>query len=116
MKMITRMILTTMVTVSAAALTASAADVPGLAVSPKVQQMLNDRHAVAAAAARPVQADARKVCCEATGIAASPRVQQVLNERPKCCGPKGLDRAAVAPGLNAIAASPKLREQLADRY
>ena len=85
----------------------------GIAASPKVRQMLNERKARHAA---PEQVTIHQIAPQTT-IAASPKVQQMRNERmpapilqvvPKTAGYR-------ATGSDGITASPKVRQMLDER-
>jgi hypothetical protein len=86
-----------------------------IAASPKYQQLLNERHAQAAASkrmtSRPVKVD--------DGIAASPKFRQALDERSAMRSAKHSSGHVVvgyrATGQDGITASPKLRQQLDER-
>lgn len=90
----------------------------GIAASPKVRQMLNERTAVAGPI---VSAPAPMVTYRnpADGVAASPKVLQRLAERQVVVsGAPAADAASAAyrpTGADGITASPKLREQLRER-
>jgi hypothetical protein len=100
-------------------------DRDGIAASPKVRQMLNER----AASARPgavvhqhetsTVASAGQPAARSVEIAASPKVQQALNERRTTAGASGNQVASVgyqATGADGISAAPKLRQQLNERH
>lgn len=82
----------------------------GIAASPKVRQMLNERKARAAA---PQQVTINQIAPQAT-VAASPKVQQMLNERERAAVPQvGSETASYrATGSDGITASPKVRAML----
>ena len=90
-----------------------AANSDGIAASPKVRQMLNERNAsfsVVATPATPTRGDSGY-------LAASPKLSQMLAERT---GSSAVTSAALASASTSslddgIAASPKLREQLRER-
>jgi hypothetical protein len=82
----------------------------GIAASPKVRQVLNERKARAAA---PQQVTINQIAPETT-VAASPKVQQMLNERTRAAVPQvGPETASYrATGSDGITASPKVRAML----
>ena len=89
----------------------------GIAASPRIRQMLNDRNGAPGASSVAVAS----ACCAATsedGIAASPRLRQFLDERRTMAGTPSTSVASVGyrpAGEDGIAASPKLRQQLNER-
>lgn len=85
----------------------------GIAASPKVRQMLNERKARAAV---PEQVTIDLIVPQAT-IAASPKVQQMRNERmPAPVLQVGPETASYrATGSDGITASPKVRAMLDER-
>lgn len=97
----------------------------GIAASPKVRQMLNERQAAKAASlasaksTTPTVASAGYRATGDDGITASPKVRQMLAERKVVV--TGAPSAEVASagyravGADGIAASPKLRQQLDQR-
>jgi hypothetical protein len=100
---------------SAGQSTAFASD--GIAASPKVRQMLNERpKAVAAQQVETKQVTTMLVLPQAT-IAASPKVQQMLNERMRATVAEvGMQTAGYKPtGSDGITASPKARQMLNER-
>ena len=82
----------------------------GIAASPKVRQMLNERKARAAATQ---QVTINQIVPQTT-IAASPKVQQMLKERAPATVPQvGPETAGYrATGSDGITASPKVRAML----
>ena len=98
------------------------ADEDGIAASPKVRQMLNERKVKTAGAktgAITVAATVRSGA-ENDGIAASPKVRQMMGERraPTSSPVSGSEYATVgyvATGPDGITASPKVRQQLNER-
>ena len=92
----------------------------GIAASPKVRQMLNERRA-AAQAAEAGSTSVASVGYRAVGddgIAASPKVRQMLDERKAAAGARsggGAYAGYRAVGKDSIAASPKVRQQLDER-
>ena len=82
----------------------------GIAASPKVRQMLNERKAREAA---PQQVTINLITSQAT-IAGSPKVQQMRNERmPAPVLQTGRETAGYRPtGPDGITASPKVRQML----
>jgi hypothetical protein len=96
----------------------------GIAASPKVRQMLNERQAAKAASlasanhTAPTVASAGYRTTGDDGIAASPRVRQMLNEQKGSTvviPPSTAIATYRAVGADGIAASPKLRQQLDQR-
>ncbi len=93
----------------------------GIAASPKVRQMLNERaHSTAHSEAGPAVASASYRVAANDGIAASPKVRQMLDERNRnaVVFPPSTAVASVGyspTGEDGITASPKLREQLNER-
>jgi len=99
----------------------------GIAASPKVRQMLNERKAVARTtstkAAKTTPAAVASVGFRASGddgIAASPKVRQMLNERRAVVSAASAASEVASAGYRAtgadgITASPKLRQQLNER-
>ncbi len=98
----------------------------GIAASPKVRQMLNERKASKAAAAVSQNAPttgfyAGYRAVGSDGIAASPKVRQMLDEQraSKIVTTPSQESTAVASyrpvGNDGIAASPKVRQQLNER-
>jgi len=91
----------------------------GIAASPKVRQMLNERAPVARAG---ISAPAATVTYETPGlkdVTASPKVNQMLAERKMVAS--GAHNAEVATagyrptGADGVTASPKVRSQLDER-
>jgi malonyl CoA-acyl carrier protein transacylase len=81
----------------------------GIAASPKVRQMLNERKAREAA---PQQVTINQIVPQAA-IAASPKVQQLRNERPAPVLQANRATATYrATGSDGITASPKVRAML----
>src|SRR6266568_1847101 len=89
----------------------------GVAASPRMRQILNERSAVPSpASAR----DAGYKVIGDDGIAASPKMRQMLSERPVAVGGTGggvepmfsRDAGYKAVGDDGIAASPKMRQIL----
>ena len=98
----------------------------GIAASPKVRQMLNDRKASQTAATLSKNASTTGVCAgyRAVGsdnIAASPKVRQMLDEQraSSLVTTPTQEATSVAGyqvvGNDGIAASPKVRQQLDER-
>ena len=98
----------------------------GIAASPKVRQMLNERKAAKAASlasARTSTVTVASAGYRATGddgIAASPKVRQTLNQQKRntLATPDSSALASAgyrATGDDGITASPKLRQQLNER-
>lgn len=85
----------------------------GIAASPKVRQMLNERKARATA---PQEVTINRIVPQTT-VAASPKVQQMLKERAPATVPEvGPETAGYRPtGSDGITASPKLRAMLDER-
>ena len=85
----------------------------GIAASPKVRQMLNERKARATA---PQEVTINRIVPQTT-VAASPKVQQMLKERAPGTVPEvGPETAGYRPtGSDGITASPKLRAMLDER-
>src|SRR5258708_36595634 len=83
----------------------------GIAASPKVRQMLNERKARAAA---PQQVRINQVAPQ-TAVAASPKVQQMLNERMRApVAQAGSETARDrAIGSDGLTPSPKMPTRLA---
>jgi len=96
----------------------------GIAASPRVRQMLNERKASAAVAALASKNHATTTVASAgfrvtqnDGIAASPKTRQLLNEqaRRSTAIPSSTAVASAgykATGADGITASPRLRQQL----
>ena len=85
----------------------------GIAASPKVRQMLNERRAIPAAMGG-AEVPGYQIVGEA-GIAASPKVRQMLNEEEVAARTpaSGAQAAGYKPtGDDGITASPKLRQIL----
>lgn len=84
----------------------------GIAASPKVRQMLDER-ARAAATAKPQAAPYTSYrAVGADGIAASPKVRQMLNEQQaQAAAPRDVAVTYSPRYVDGIVASPKLREQ-----
>jgi hypothetical protein len=95
----------------------------GIAASPKVRQMLNERKAALEAASAPSSVVVSSPAPRATSqgaIAASPKVRQMIAEGKPVTGPTTPAVASSSVGYQAagedrITASPKLREQLNQR-
>lgn len=96
----------------------------GIAASPKVRQMLNERRASSAglAAARDRSAASVTPRHHETGkgyaIAASPKVRQAFSEKAGSAGARSMEVAGTGyrpTGADGITASPKLRQQLDER-
>lgn len=89
----------------------------GIAASPKIRQMLNERKADA----NPAPAEGGSVGYQATGrdgITAPPSVRQRLSERKVITSTPSTAFASVgyqATGEDGITASPKVRQQLNER-
>jgi hypothetical protein len=89
----------------------------GITCSPKVRQMLDDRHAGEHAAALYIVA-VNSLHSHGDGIAASPKVRAQMDERR---GIGSQPTSALASGSttskknDGIAASPKVRQQMKDR-
>ena len=101
-------------------------DDDGIAASPKVRQMLNERKAARAASLASAKSTSPTVASTAyratgdDGIAASPKVRQMLNQqrRNTLATPDSSALASAgyrATGDDGITASPKLRQQLNER-
>ena len=90
----------------------------GIAASPKVRQMLNERAAAWASVSVPAATVTYRTPA-LEGVTASPKVRQMLAERKG--GVSGASAVEVATaayrptGTDGITASPKLREQLNER-
>jgi hypothetical protein len=92
----------------------------GIAASPKVRQMLNERKAAAQArqSGSVTVASASYRAVGADGIAASPKVRQMLDQRKAGAGSVetgGLYAGYRATGADGVTASPKVRAQLDER-
>lgn len=97
----------------------------GIAASPKVRQMLNERKASARAASQSAVKSTTATVASAgyrvnsdDGIAASPRVRQALNERRSVAHVESstIAKTGYQPtGADGITASPRLRQQLNER-
>lgn len=98
----------------------------GIAASPKVRQMLDERArsaAVSRSAPRVASTTVASVGYRAVGedgIAASPKVRQMLDEQKRNKGVTGPSGAGAwagyrAAGKDGIAASPKVRQRLDER-
>ena len=93
----------------------------GIAASPKVRQMLNERTpATANPQAAPIVVAAGVRAAAHDGIAASPKVRQMLEEQNRNAAVPTLSTAIASTGYRAtggdgITASPKLRQQLNER-
>lgn len=93
----------------------------GIAASPKVRQMLNERKARSAATG--TRSSAQVAGYKATGddgITASPKLRQMLDERKAAAAASATGSTAQVAGYKAtgddgIAASPKLRQMLDER-
>jgi hypothetical protein len=85
----------------------------GIAASPKVRQMLNERKARNAA---PLQVTINLITSQAT-IAGSPKDQQMRNERMPALVPQtgGGTVGYMPTGPDGITASPKVRQMLDER-
>ncbi len=96
--------------VSAGQIKAQAVSDDGIAASPKVRQMLNERKA---SGATPQQVTINQIVPQ-TKIAASPKVQQMRNERmPASVLQVGPETAGYrVKGSDGITASPKARAML----
>jgi hypothetical protein len=82
----------------------------GIAASPKLRQMLNDRKA-SGSGGSDLMASYHAVGSD--GIAASPKVRQSLTDRGASGSSSDASQAAYAAvGSDGIAASPKLRQML----
>ena len=90
----------------------------GIAASPKVRQMLNER-AAKARVAPATPAVTVTYGNPGDGVTASPRVRQMLNEQKVVISQTPSTEVAVvgygSRGAEGIAASPKLRQQLNER-
>jgi pyruvate/2-oxoglutarate dehydrogenase complex dihydrolipoamide acyltransferase (E2) component len=97
--------------------TFNAAAGDGIAASPKVRQMLNERAAKASVA--PVIPSVTVTYSKPRdGVAASPRVRQMLNEQSVVISQMPSTEVAAVGyprGADGIAASPRLRQQLNER-
>jgi len=93
--------------------TASCCD-DGIAASPKVRAMLDEREARCMASG---QVTTYRITTRQTDIAASPRVQQMRNDRtPAPAVQVAAETAAYRPtGSDGITASPKVRAMLDER-
>jgi hypothetical protein len=87
----------------------------GIAASPKVRAMLDERKARCCAA--PAQVTTYRTTTRQTDIAASPKVQQMRNERTPAPGMQvNTETAGYRPtGTDGITASPKVRQMLDER-
>jgi len=88
----------------------------GIAASPKVRQMLNERKANSAVSAKAASVGYQAKADD--GIAASPKVRQLLNERKTVASTLSTGVASAgyrATGEDGITASPKVRQQLNER-
>ena len=89
----------------------------GIAASPRLQQMLNERKHVAGAPTATVASAGYRPTGD-DGITASPRLRQMLDEqRAVASAPSTAVAVAgyVATGADGITASPRLRQQLNER-
>ncbi len=88
----------------------------GIAASPKVRQMLNERKA--SKAATEVSRSVSTVSSFAMGPATSPKAQQMRNEQKSTAAASEPAKAIAGSqpvGKDGIAASPRLRQQLDER-
>ncbi len=87
----------------------------GIAASPRVRQMLEERASWTRASARETAAS-QPAGRQTTTIAASPRVQHMLREQKRSALASTTDPVLVSPrDADGIAASPKARELLKER-
>jgi hypothetical protein len=90
----------------------------GIAASPKVRVMLNERKASASITAAPSAAVQTLATAQRDNLAASPKLRQMLDERKTVSGVASAPATVVASTAGNgrdIAASPKLREQMKER-
>lgn len=91
----------------------------GIAASPKVRQMLNERAAAARASISVPAATLTYRTQGLEGVTASPKVRQMLAERKVVVSGAGTFEVATVgyrpTGSDGVTASPKLRAQLDER-
>ena len=91
----------------------------GITASPKVRQMLNERHAVPGPSILVPVVTVRPANAAATGITASPKVNQMLDGQKVIVNQAPSAEVAIAgyqPNVpDGVAASPKVRQQLSQR-
>lgn len=93
----------------------------GIAASPKLRQMLNERKASAnASLVASKHYTANTVASANDGIAASPRTRQMIEERKRSATTVASSTAVASAGYRAtgadgVTASPRLRQQLNER-
>jgi hypothetical protein len=123
MKTMNRILFTATLAVTAALLSQTKVQAQstddGIAASPKVRAMLNERKAAAAAPVDvPTAVAATPAKTQPAQLAASPRLRQALDDRKMVSGVADEPSTVVSyasGGRREIAASPKLREQLEGR-
>jgi len=92
----------------------------GIAASPRLRQMLNERKTAASTPSYAVASVGYQAVGD-DGIAASPKLRQMLDERRAVASAPSTGSTAVvstgyqATGADGITASPKLRQQLNER-
>ncbi|HWH71911.1 MAG TPA: hypothetical protein VNT26_21290 [Candidatus Sulfotelmatobacter sp.] len=94
-----------------------ATDENGIAASPRLRQMMDERRANAVVVEPPVVVTPSPAPEVAGNVAASPRLRQMQTERNASGVAPATGPVIVSPaqGADNIAASPKLREQLNER-